>query len=108
MVESKFSRNVHLPPWGTTLGVTPTIGCTGRWGQFPATVGHGGRIPSVVAHGGRSPRVVAHDGKALVSWPTAAAPAYIRGRAPAAGPSLTPTKLRLSTIRSTSEVCSKI
>jgi hypothetical protein len=57
MVESKFSRNVHLmsypavghdirgdtnpvvlaggvrflPPWGTMLGVTPTV-CTGRWG----------------------------------------------------------------------------
>jgi hypothetical protein len=68
MVESKFSRNVHLPPWGTTLGVTPTIGCTGRWGQVPATVGHGGRIPSVVAHGGG----------VLESWPTTARP-WCRG-----------------------------
>jgi hypothetical protein len=39
-------------PWGTALGVAPTVGCTGRWGQVPTAVGHGGRIPSVVARAG--------------------------------------------------------
>jgi hypothetical protein len=63
-------------PWGTTLGVTPTVGCTGRWGQVPAAVGHGGMIPSVVAHGG----------KALASWSTAAAPRLYKGSSPSRRP----------------------
>jgi hypothetical protein len=49
--------------WRTTLGETPTVGSTGRWGQAPADVATGGRSPSVVAHGGRIPSVVAHGGR---------------------------------------------
>jgi hypothetical protein len=91
MVKSKFSRNVHLvpyptaagmPPWGTTLGVTPTVCSTGRWGQVPAAVGHGRRIPSAVAHGGRIPSAVVHGGKALTSRATAAAPHLYKGPSP--------------------------
>jgi hypothetical protein len=58
-------RQEFLSPWGTTLGVTPMVGCTGQWGQVLAAVGHNGKIPSVVAHRGRSPSVVPHGGKAL-------------------------------------------
>jgi hypothetical protein len=33
-----------LPPWGTTVGVPPTVGSPARWGQTPTAVGHDGRI----------------------------------------------------------------
>jgi hypothetical protein len=60
--------------WGTALGVPPTVGSTGWWGQVPAAVGHDGRIPSAVTHSGRSPSAAAHGGKALALWATALAP----------------------------------
>jgi hypothetical protein len=44
-------RQEFLPPWGTTLGETSTVGNTGRWGQVPDAAGHGGRIPTAAAHG---------------------------------------------------------
>jgi hypothetical protein len=72
MSESKFSRNVHLvPPWGRTLGKTPTVGSTGRWGQ----------IPDAAAHSGKNPSAMGHGVMALVPRAMAAAPACIRGRA---------------------------
>jgi hypothetical protein len=80
------------------LGETLTVVSTCRWGQVSATVARGGRIPSVVAHGGRIPSAAAHGGKALAPCATVAAPTYIRGRAPAVGPSLLPLNLRLSTL----------
>jgi hypothetical protein len=71
MVNSKFSTNVHLASWPTSLGV-------------PAAVGHGVRG----AANGRQ------------YWPVGSGscrcghrrqePAYIRGRAPAAIPSFLP------------------
>jgi hypothetical protein len=98
-----------MPPWGTTLGVTPTVGSTGRWGQVPAAVGHGGRITSAVAHGGRISSVVAHGDKPLAPCATAVAPRLYKWSSPCHRPlshsSLTPPNLRLSTLRSTSEVC---
>jgi hypothetical protein len=96
-------RQEFLPPWGTALGVAPTVGCTARWGQIPAAVGHDGRNPSVVAHGGRTPSAVPHDGSILAPWGTAAAPRLYKRPTPAAGPSPTPPNLRLSTLRSTSD-----
>jgi hypothetical protein len=90
--------------WGTALEETLTVASTGQWGQVPAAVTVRGRIPSAVAHGSRILSTVAHDGKALAPCATAAAPTYIRGRAPAAGPSFLPPDLRLSTLRSTCEV----
>jgi hypothetical protein len=64
----------HGGRWGTALGVAPTVGCTARWGQIPAGVGHGGRNSSVVAHGARRPSVVPPGGSVLAPWGTAAAP----------------------------------
>jgi hypothetical protein len=75
-------RQEFLPPWGTTLGETPTVGSTGRWGQVPDAAAHGGKNPSVVGHGVRT----------LAPWAAAAAPVYIRGRAPVAGPLTPPSK----------------
>jgi hypothetical protein len=109
MVESKFLRNVHHVSYPTAAGVpaavpngvrmTPTVGCTDRWGQVPAAAGHGGRIPSVVAHGGRSPSAVGHG----------AVPQLYKGSSSCCRPlphsSLTPPNLPLSTLLSTSEVC---
>jgi hypothetical protein len=55
------------------LEVPPTVGCTGRWGLDPASVGHDGRIPGAVGHGGRAtqaepflsapPSLVTHSSK---------------------------------------------
>jgi hypothetical protein len=77
-----------LPPWGTVLGVAPTVGCPARWSQIPVVVGHDGRNPSTIAHGGR----------VLAPWATAAtSPLYKGAIVAAAGPppSLTPLNLRL-------------
>jgi hypothetical protein len=108
MIESKFSRNVHLPPWGTALGVMPAVGSIGRWGQVPAVVPHSTRFPIATAHGGWSPSAAAHGGKALAPWATAAAPRLYKGSSPCRRPphsSPTPPTLRLSILRSTSELC---
>jgi hypothetical protein len=64
-------RQEFLPTWGTTLGVPPTVGSTGRWGQVPTAVGHGGKIPSAVGHSGKA---VAGGARFLPPWATAAAP----------------------------------
>jgi hypothetical protein len=131
LVEPKFWRNIHLAPWPTALGVPAGVshgvrgaangrrywsvgpgpdaaahGATGRWGQV--------LTPRPTAS--ENPCIVGHDVRTLAPWLTAAAPAYIRGRAPARQPlippSLLPPNLRLSTsspskptLRSASDVC---
>jgi hypothetical protein len=66
-----------------------------RWSVGPGfcRVGCGGRIPSAVATAARPWR----------RGPRRQRRAYIRGRAPTTGPSLTPSNLRLLTLRSTSD-----
>jgi hypothetical protein len=81
------------------LGEPPTVGSTGRWGQVltsrPMTSGN--------------PSAVGHNVRILAPWPVAAAPAYIRGRAPAASPSFLPhfslQTFSFQPLRSASEVC---
>jgi hypothetical protein len=65
-------RHEFLPSRGMTLGETPTVDSTYRWGQ----------IPNTAAHDDRSPNAAAHGGRALAPWPTASAMAYIRGASP--------------------------
>jgi hypothetical protein len=50
-----WRRTPRRQPWDTALGVAPTVGCTARWGQVPAAVGHGDRNPSAVARVARNP-----------------------------------------------------
>jgi hypothetical protein len=84
-----FLRNVHLasPPWGTALGVVPTVGCTGRWGQVPTAAGFLASWPAAVG-------VLASCSTAATPWrrgPRRQRHAYLRGRAlPSAPPSLLP------------------
>jgi hypothetical protein len=88
------------PPWGTALGVAPTVGWLARWRQIPAAVGHGGKNPSVVGHGVRSPSAMPHGGMVLLPWATAAASLLYKGATrAAAGPHSLPLplNLRLST-----------
>jgi hypothetical protein len=85
-----WRRTPRRQPWDTALGVAPTVGCTARWGQVPAAVGHGDRNPSAVARVARNPCAVAHGGSVLAPWGMASAPRLYRRSTPATGPSLNP------------------
>jgi hypothetical protein len=86
-----------LPPHRTALGVPtaaghggtepPTVGSTGRWAQYLMSWPTASGNHSAKGHGVRN----------LPPWAAAAAPSYIRDRAPCRQPPLLPSNLRLST-----------
>jgi hypothetical protein len=92
-------RLEFLPPWPTTLGETPTVGRTGRWGQT--------LTPQPTASG--NPSAMGHGVRTLAPWAAAATPSYIMGRTPGASPSLLPHSslqtFSFQPLRSASEVC---
>jgi hypothetical protein len=85
MFENKWSNKkfVEIYIWhhtprrhgGRTLGVAPTVGCTARWSQIPAAVGHDGRNPSAMTQGARSPSAVPHGGRVLAAASKGPSPA---------------------------------
>jgi hypothetical protein len=92
-------RLESLPPRATAAGEPPTVGSTGRWGQYLTTRPTASGNPSAKGHGVRN----------LPPWAAAAAPAYIRGRAPCRQPPLLPhSSLQIfgfQPLRSASKVC---
>jgi hypothetical protein len=86
-------RLESLPPRATAAGEPPTVGSTGRWGQY--------LMPRPTASG--KPSTKGHDVMKLSSWAAASAAAYIKGRAPAASPSSLTTPLKSSALSTSSE-----